>query len=887
MKRFFITFLMVGAVLFLSSCENCNHTFSEEFSYDEEKHWHAATCEHQNEAKDIADHTWDEGVLINDATEEAEGVVKYTCDICGYEKIELTEILAHTHKFASEWSSDAVNHWHKATCEDTEEVNGLAEHMWDEGEVTTPATEEAKGVMTYTCSVCSYEKEEEIPALEHEHKYDYIYDEGSHKLVCRCGDEQTSETHEFVDSEVEATKDVRGHILHTCDCGYSYQTNHTGVFSSLDEEVTKQTTFKILFIGNSYTFYNTSWGVFESIAEAEGYDVEIDYVTKGGYTLQKMADVNDEYGFEVEDNLKNNQYDVVFLQEQSTRPVLDADLFYDGVRDVVAKIKQYQTNARIILYETWGRHKDSSDLTKYNLTNHSMTQKLIAAYGAIASEVGAYVSHAGTAYYDVYNSTDEINLYVSDLYHPSKEGTYLVALTHYATVFGKSPIGVNHKLFTNESLQSLMEKAAHKAVFGESILEEEYRTTSEGCSAKPQEDEYYTTVETGIPTEWIDVTYKVNLGSWNVTKDSNGVATFTNSTIKSMLMFNENIFSNGGELSFDIKVDGKFTGASSQGVVFASPHADNVWVQTGDYYYCAGRNKTGKITGLYCVNGPYTNITGADLFNNDPMADVSKTYRVKVVANYERDIAYVYVDGSLATILRYKQGLNGGYIGLTSGISGYMTVSNIIVNGKGLKVAVAEPSFITNTGGFELVDNDGTPTLVSTALMSTVMLTDAKIVDGSVIEFDFKSTNFTGWCPPQGVILGASSLDVKAQSTTDNFYVIGRMNSGKIGGSVVINGVHTYTHATAVDSTALTAMADATKTYRIKIEVDYSGTGDTYRVYVDGTLGRTLTFDLGYRGEYFGFLTGAKGGTMEVSNIVIDGKPYVLTLDKNSVLAGE
>ena len=146
MKRFFITFLMVGAVLFLSSCENCNHTFSQEFSYDEEKHWHAATCEHQNEAKDIADHTWDEGVLINDATEEAEGVVKYTCDICGYEKIELTEKLAHTHKFASEWSSDAVNHWHKATCEDTEEVNGLAEHMWDEGEVTTPATEEAAGV---------------------------------------------------------------------------------------------------------------------------------------------------------------------------------------------------------------------------------------------------------------------------------------------------------------------------------------------------------------------------------------------------------------------------------------------------------------------------------------------------------------------------------------------------------------------------------------------------------------------------------------------------------------------------------------------------------------------------------------------------------------------
>ena len=46
---------------------------------------------------------------------------------------EVIENLAHTHKFATDWTSDATHHWHAATCEHTTEVSDKAEHTYTNG----------------------------------------------------------------------------------------------------------------------------------------------------------------------------------------------------------------------------------------------------------------------------------------------------------------------------------------------------------------------------------------------------------------------------------------------------------------------------------------------------------------------------------------------------------------------------------------------------------------------------------------------------------------------------------------------------------------------------------------------------------------------------------
>ena len=78
-----------------------------------------------------------------------------------------TESSSHVHSWSSEWSKDETHHWHECTAEgctvtDNADKDGYAEHVWDEGTVTKPATETEKGQKTFTC-VCGATKTEEIP----------------------------------------------------------------------------------------------------------------------------------------------------------------------------------------------------------------------------------------------------------------------------------------------------------------------------------------------------------------------------------------------------------------------------------------------------------------------------------------------------------------------------------------------------------------------------------------------------------------------------------------------------------------------------------------------------------------------------------------------------
>lgn len=70
---------------------------------------------------------------------------------------------SHSHNYADAWSHDATHHWHASTC-GHDVVSGKAEHTWNGGVVTTPATCGAVGVKTFTCTVCGATKTEEIPA---------------------------------------------------------------------------------------------------------------------------------------------------------------------------------------------------------------------------------------------------------------------------------------------------------------------------------------------------------------------------------------------------------------------------------------------------------------------------------------------------------------------------------------------------------------------------------------------------------------------------------------------------------------------------------------------------------------------------------------------------
>lgn len=77
----------------------------------------------------------------------------------------------HEHTFSKEWTSDAIAHWHAATCEHKTEISGIAAHTFGEWKVTKEATETHEGERQRTCSVCKYVEKETIAKLEHVHTF--------------------------------------------------------------------------------------------------------------------------------------------------------------------------------------------------------------------------------------------------------------------------------------------------------------------------------------------------------------------------------------------------------------------------------------------------------------------------------------------------------------------------------------------------------------------------------------------------------------------------------------------------------------------------------------------------------------------------------------------
>ena len=158
------------------------HTWATEWSSDGESHWHACTGEGCTAIADEELHTWDEGEVTEQATYDAPGKEVFTCTVCGYEREEAIALLEHT--YATEWTYDDDNHWHACTDEGYTDLKAdVAEHDWGSGEVTTPATFEAPGVMTYTCE-CGATKTEAIAQLEHAFSDEWSYTTTHHWHAC-------------------------------------------------------------------------------------------------------------------------------------------------------------------------------------------------------------------------------------------------------------------------------------------------------------------------------------------------------------------------------------------------------------------------------------------------------------------------------------------------------------------------------------------------------------------------------------------------------------------------------------------------------------------------------------------------------------------------------
>ena len=220
---------------------------------------------------------------------------------------------------------------------------------------------------------------------------------------------------------------------------------------------------KTLFIGNSFTFYSDIPTLTQNIARDLGYSFSSDSVTIGSHRLDQFADSNDEQGKIVEEKLKNNQYDFVILQEQSTRPLTNYSSFLSGARALQQKINSTQKNCSIRLYSTWG-FKEQADAM--NITIPEMEKQIRDKYDEAAKALGVGVHYVGKGFTTCYTDYPDINLYYSDNKHPSYLGAYLSALIHVGSMLN---VDVRNTTFVgeieNQEIAKTLQNVAYSTVF--------------------------------------------------------------------------------------------------------------------------------------------------------------------------------------------------------------------------------------------------------------------------------------------------------------------------------------------------------------------------------------------------------------------------------------
>ena len=211
---------------------------------------------------------------------------------------------------------------------------------------------------------------------------------------------------------------------------------------------------KVLFIGNSHTYFNDMPALFRNLAEKSGKEVYVDSITRGSATISDFAYSHTDVGSKAYQKLQGELWDYVII-EPSRRITPYESTTYEAELASAKKLQGMaaKAGAKILLYCVWGNNDGT--LTQYDATNptamikgavhYDYTRKMHVEFlksvsTRFAEELGGVgVIDAGYAFENSIATYPNINLYDSDQRHPSLEGSYLAAACVYATIYNESP----------------------------------------------------------------------------------------------------------------------------------------------------------------------------------------------------------------------------------------------------------------------------------------------------------------------------------------------------------------------------------------------------------------------------------------------------------------
>ena len=218
-----------------------------------------------------------------------------------------------------------------------------------------------------------------------------------------------------------------------------------------DDEPVVAPPAKVLFVGNSFTYYNNSLHkhyrqlIWASAIHTPDTARSRIMTISGGHLPEHTG------GFG--NVLSAEDWDVVVMQGHSLGPISEdtAEPFRAAARKFSGIARKQGT--RPVFFMTWA-YTDKPE----------MTALLDKAYTDIGRELDAEVVPVGLAFATVTNDRPDISLRIADARHPSRAGTYLAACTFFAALYQQSPEGLDYDAGLGKETASYLQRVAWETV---------------------------------------------------------------------------------------------------------------------------------------------------------------------------------------------------------------------------------------------------------------------------------------------------------------------------------------------------------------------------------------------------------------------------------------
>lgn len=174
---------------------------------------------------------------------------------------------------------------------------------------------------------------------------------------------------------------------------------------------------RVLFIGNSHTYFNDMPQIFKQICQENSIEMEVTMLARGYKGLDyHVKEVQTRF------NILYGNYDFVVLQHLQSG--FDKDVLYNSTK----KLKEWINIAGStpILYMTWSL-KEERDKQK----------ELSEGYREVGEKLGIDVAPVGEIWWRFFDSYPNEILYFKDNKHASPLGSTLAAYTLFNSIFNK------------------------------------------------------------------------------------------------------------------------------------------------------------------------------------------------------------------------------------------------------------------------------------------------------------------------------------------------------------------------------------------------------------------------------------------------------------------